>query len=93
MENIKVGLSKKASKAESLLMMKRITKLWEAKENFERNFAQLEQLVFAISQKSFRSCTEALNSNKDFDYYLLYINPENSIPVRCKNSNGIGKSS
>ena len=72
-------------------MMKRITKLWEAKENFERNFTQLEQLVFKISKKIFRSCTEALNSDEVFDYYLLYINPEKSIPVSCKSSNGIGK--
>ena len=65
----------------------------KAKENFETNFAQLENLVFTISQKSFGSCTEALNSNEDFDFYLLYIIPEKSIPVISKILNGIGKSS
>ena len=89
-ENIKVNLTEKASREDSLLMSEAIAKLLQANENFERNFAQLEELVSRVSQKTFSSCTEALNSNEDFDYYLLYISPKKSIPVRCKNSNGIG---
>merc|ERR1719489_163228 len=62
-ENIKVNLTEKASREDSLLMSEAIAKLLQANENFERNFAQLGKFVSRVSQKTFSSCTEALNSN------------------------------